>query len=95
MGGDFPDDDTSSACCGPWGSTPTPQTNVIPSTAVAHLDCRLLPGQSPEEFLAEIRRVVDDPDVLVEPLAEPEGATSSSTDDRWASCLHRLLHQRQ
>ena len=57
-----------------------PQTNVIPSTAVAHLDCRLLPGQSPEEFLATIRRVVDDPDVLVEPLAEPEGASSSSTD---------------
>jgi acetylornithine deacetylase/succinyl-diaminopimelate desuccinylase-like protein len=40
--------------------------NVIPSTAQASLDCRLLPGQSPEEFTAQVRKVIDDPKVEVQ-----------------------------
>jgi acetylornithine deacetylase/succinyl-diaminopimelate desuccinylase-like protein len=44
------------------------QTNVIPPEAWANLDVRLLPGDDPKEFLATIRRVVNDPNVSVEPL---------------------------
>jgi acetylornithine deacetylase/succinyl-diaminopimelate desuccinylase-like protein len=40
--------------------------NVIPATAQASLDCRLLPGQSPEEFTAQVREVIDDPKVEVQ-----------------------------
>jgi acetylornithine deacetylase/succinyl-diaminopimelate desuccinylase-like protein len=47
------------------------QTNVIPPDAWANLDVRLLPGDDPKEFLATIRRVVNDPNVSVEPL-EPD-----------------------
>ncbi|MGH9577398.1 MAG: M20/M25/M40 family metallo-hydrolase, partial [Terriglobales bacterium] len=43
------------------------QTNVIPGEAWAHLDVRLLPGETPEAFLAEIRRVVNDTNVSIEP----------------------------
>jgi acetylornithine deacetylase/succinyl-diaminopimelate desuccinylase-like protein len=43
------------------------QTNVIPPEAWANLDVRLLPGEDPKEFLASIRRVVNDPNVTVEP----------------------------
>src|SRR5262249_53079845 len=41
------------------------KTNVIPGTAEAELDVRLLPGESPEAFLAELRRVIDDPSVEI------------------------------
>ena len=44
------------------------QTNVIPPEAWANLDVRILPGGDPEALLANIRRVVDDPNVTVEPL---------------------------
>jgi len=39
------------------------KTNVIPSHARAQLDCRLLPGEDPQQFVAMLEKVVDDPDV--------------------------------
>ena len=56
-----------------------PQTNVIPSIAVAHLDCRLLPGEDPASFADEIRKVIADPNITVEPLIEAVAATTSPT----------------
>jgi acetylornithine deacetylase/succinyl-diaminopimelate desuccinylase-like protein len=57
------------------------QTNVIPPEAWANVDVRLLPGADPKEFLESIRRVVNDPNVTVEP-ENPEFrvANSSPTD---------------
>jgi acetylornithine deacetylase/succinyl-diaminopimelate desuccinylase-like protein len=40
--------------------------NVIPSTAEASLDVRLLPGQHPEAFLDALRAVIADPEVTIE-----------------------------
>ncbi|MCH8949141.1 MAG: M20/M25/M40 family metallo-hydrolase [Chloroflexi bacterium] len=40
--------------------------NVIPATAEATLDCRLLPGTDAEEFIEELRGVIDDPEVGIE-----------------------------
>lgn len=42
------------------------KTNVIPTSATATLDCRLLPGTRPEDFHAALERVIDDPRVKVE-----------------------------
>jgi acetylornithine deacetylase/succinyl-diaminopimelate desuccinylase-like protein len=44
------------------------QTNVIPPEAWANLDVRILPGGDPEALLAQIRKIVNDPNVTVEPL---------------------------
>jgi acetylornithine deacetylase/succinyl-diaminopimelate desuccinylase-like protein len=44
------------------------QTNVIPPEAWANLDVRILPGGDPKAVLEEVRRVVHDPNVSVEPL---------------------------
>lgn len=41
------------------------QSNVIPGHAEALVDCRLLPGQSREEWVAEVASVIDDPLVQV------------------------------
>jgi acetylornithine deacetylase/succinyl-diaminopimelate desuccinylase-like protein len=55
------------------------RTNVVPAEARARLDARLLPGESCEGFIAEIRRVVGDPQVSLKPLLSP-GARSSPLD---------------
>jgi len=57
-----------------------PQTNVIPAEAHANLDIRLLPGEDPQEMLAEIRRVVADDGIEIKPLSPPRLANSSPTD---------------
>jgi acetylornithine deacetylase/succinyl-diaminopimelate desuccinylase-like protein len=40
--------------------------NVIPPSAVAELDCRLLPGEDPGAFVRTIKTVINDPEVAVE-----------------------------
>jgi acetylornithine deacetylase/succinyl-diaminopimelate desuccinylase-like protein len=56
------------------------QTNVIPGEAWANLDVRILPGGDPKALLAQIRHVIDDPNVTVEPItAEFREANYSPT----------------
>jgi acetylornithine deacetylase/succinyl-diaminopimelate desuccinylase-like protein len=57
-----------------------PQTNVIPSEAWAHLDCRLLPGDDPDAVIGAIRAAIDDPAITVEPLQPSIAASASRTD---------------
>ena len=58
------------------------QTNVIPPDAWANLDVRLLPGGDPKVVLEALRRVVNDPNVTIEPLnAEFRQANFSGTDN--------------
>lgn len=42
--------------------------NVIPGIAEATIDCRLLPGQDPDDFTQQIRDVVGDEKVRIEPV---------------------------
>lgn len=56
------------------GST---NTNVIPAEASAELDVRLLPGQRPEEFVAQLRAVIQDSTVEITPLSRLRAARSS------------------
>ena len=42
--------------------------NVIPAQATATIDVRLVSGYNPERFLAELRGVIDDPQVRVETI---------------------------
>ncbi|MCU1306682.1 MAG: peptidase [Acidobacteriaceae bacterium] len=54
------------------------QTNVIPGEATANLDVRLLPGEDPQVFLANLRQVVRDPNVVIEPES-PDFRISNSS----------------
>jgi acetylornithine deacetylase/succinyl-diaminopimelate desuccinylase-like protein len=57
------------------------KTNVIPAIATAEIDCRLLPGERPEDFVAEIRSCIADPAVQVETLlAFPATESPAGTD---------------
>jgi acetylornithine deacetylase/succinyl-diaminopimelate desuccinylase-like protein len=71
------------------------QTNVIPGTAEAELDVRLLPGSEREAFLAEMRRVIDDPTVEVKPLQNAfHPASESSTDTPLFRAIERAVARR-
>ncbi len=48
-----------------------PKSNVIPDHSEAVLDCRLLPDQDPDEFMDELRRVLDDSRIEFEILDAP------------------------
>ena len=64
------------------------QPNVVPTEVIAQLDCRLLPGVTPEQFIAELARVVDDPQVTFE-LVEGHEAGASPQDDSLYQALAR------
>ena len=67
------------------------QTNVIPGEAAAHLDVRLLPGEDPKAFLEEMRRVVDDANVSIEPEnAEFRVANASLLDTALFDSFRRV-----
>ena len=42
--------------------------NVVPPTAWAEIDCRILPDNKPEEFIEQIEDLIKDTGVEVEPL---------------------------
>ena len=58
------------------------QTNVIPPDAWANLDVRILPGGDPKPLAEELRRLLNDPNVSIEPInAEFRVANYSGTDN--------------
>jgi acetylornithine deacetylase/succinyl-diaminopimelate desuccinylase-like protein len=59
------------------------KTNVIPPLARAELDVRLLPGQDPQAFLAEIRRITADNGIEVKPLGIGWPPPESSLDSEF------------
>lgn len=59
------------------------KTNVIPAEAVAELDCRLLPGENPDLFVATLRDVVDDPEIRFETLLRFEPSQSETGTPLW------------
>ncbi|MCB9742909.1 MAG: M20/M25/M40 family metallo-hydrolase [Alphaproteobacteria bacterium] len=65
------------------------EPNVVPSKASALLDCRLLPGTSPEEMLARVEALVDDPMVELEVLQQFPGNVSEWQGDPLYEALAR------
>jgi len=70
------------------------KTNVIPPVATAVLDVRLLPGQEPAAFLAELVRVVGDTGVAFRPQGPSWPATESSTDTELFRAVVAAAHAR-
>ncbi|MCP4804004.1 MAG: M20/M25/M40 family metallo-hydrolase [Proteobacteria bacterium] len=57
------------------------EPNVVPSEVSALLDCRLLPGTDPDEFLNGLRDLVDDDKVTFEVLSSQEAGVSEWRGD--------------
>jgi acetylornithine deacetylase/succinyl-diaminopimelate desuccinylase-like protein len=48
----------------------SPQDNVLPTTAEATVNCRILPDETREQTLATLKRVIDDPKVEITPVED-------------------------
>jgi len=67
--------------------------NVIPALSEASLDCRLLPGQSAEAFVEEVRSIIDDPKVEIEEVYRSE-TVSSPVQTELFSILGDVIRER-
>ena len=65
------------------------QTNVIPDAAYCELDVRLLPDRDAEEFLRELKKVVADASIEIQPLSSTRAPNSSPAD----TSLYRIIEQ--
>jgi acetylornithine deacetylase/succinyl-diaminopimelate desuccinylase-like protein len=65
------------------------QTNVIPNAATCNLDVRLLPGESPEDFLKALRTVIADPTIKIENVNRFKPPNSSPIDTELFSLIAR------
>ncbi|MFQ5665793.1 MAG: M20/M25/M40 family metallo-hydrolase [Candidatus Binatia bacterium] len=72
--------------------TGSPKINVIPRTASAKLDCRLLPDEEPETFVRSVKQLIHDPAVDVRVLLN--FPPSSSPADTALFAAVRTLAQR-
>lgn len=70
------------------------KTNVIPGTAEAELDVRLLPGEDPKAFLEEIRKVIDDPTVTITPRPDFRAPNESPVDTELFRVIESTLKKR-
>ena len=55
--------------------------NVIPAEATAEVDVRLLPGEEPQTFIEELRRVLADESIKIEILLSRTAATSPASPE--------------
>lgn len=63
------------------GSSP----NVVPEEAKAELDIRLLPDERCDEFLEQLRDVISDPSIRIEPILAFETRSSPSDTELFAA----------
>jgi len=66
-----------------------PKINVIPSVAEAGLDCRVVPGTTTDQWVAEVRRRLADPSLKIDVINEGDDPIVTSTD----TPLYRSLAQ--
>jgi len=55
--------------------------NVVPPSASAQVDCRLVPDQDPKAFVEELRSIVNDPEVEIETIMGFTPAVSTTDTD--------------
>ena len=71
-----------------------PKINVIPSVAEAGLDCRVLPGTTREQWIAEIKRRLRDPSLAVELINESDDSIVTPHDTPLYRNLEAAIHRR-
>jgi acetylornithine deacetylase/succinyl-diaminopimelate desuccinylase-like protein len=57
-----------------------PKINVIPSVAEAGLDCRVLPGTTRDQWIADVKRRLGDPAIAIELINESDDPVVTSHD---------------
>ena len=70
--------------------------NVIPSMATAAFDCRILPGTSNKEFIAQLQKVIGDDEIVIASLPEFESNAQppSPLDNELYQAIERVARQK-
>ncbi len=71
-----------------------PKINVIPSVAEAGLDCRVLPGTTREQWIAEVKRRLGDPALAIEVINESDDPIVSPHDTPLYRSLEAAIRRR-
>jgi acetylornithine deacetylase/succinyl-diaminopimelate desuccinylase-like protein len=71
-----------------------PKINVIPSVAEAGLDCRVLPGTTRDQWIAEIKRRLADPTIGVELISESDDPVVTPDDTPLYGALSAAILRR-
>jgi acetylornithine deacetylase/succinyl-diaminopimelate desuccinylase-like protein len=71
-----------------------PKANVIPSVAEATIDCRILPGTTSAQWIAEVKRRLADPTITVEVINEGDDPAVSSQDTPLYRALEAAITRR-
>jgi acetylornithine deacetylase/succinyl-diaminopimelate desuccinylase-like protein len=71
-----------------------PKVNVIPSVAEATLDCRVLPGTTKDQWMAEIRRRLGDPEIKIEITYEGDDPIVTTQDSTFYRALESAVKRR-
>ncbi len=71
--------------------TGSQKINVVPPTAVAELDCRILPDQDADEFLEGIHARIDDDQIEVEEIMLFSAAATSSDTPFYSLLVQKTL----
>ncbi len=67
--------------------------NVIPASAEATIDCRLLPTSDPRAFVEELRAVIDDPEIELDVVYQ-HNSGESSMDTPAAAVVEAVVRER-
>jgi acetylornithine deacetylase/succinyl-diaminopimelate desuccinylase-like protein len=70
----------------------SPQDNVLPTTATAHDNCRILPDETREQTLATLIKVVGDPKIEVAPTGDNKVGPSSSFEGEVPGIIEKVVH---
>jgi acetylornithine deacetylase/succinyl-diaminopimelate desuccinylase-like protein len=69
------------------------KTNIIPSTASAEIDCRLLPDEEPKAFIKIIRELINDDNIKIEQLLSFPTMTSPERSELMNAIVTLSRHQ--
>jgi acetylornithine deacetylase/succinyl-diaminopimelate desuccinylase-like protein len=67
------------------------KVNVIPPQASAQLDVRLLPSENPQQFINELRKVIGDESINIEPILS-FAPSASPTDSEFFKALQEVAN---
>ena len=70
--------------------TGSQKINVVPPTAVAELDCRILPDQDSDEFLEGIRQRINDDQIELEQIMLFSAASTSSDTPLYSLLVQKI-----
>lgn len=69
------------------------KVNVIPSTAEAGLDCRLLPGTDSDAFLKRVKELLADDRISIDYLQKPDAGPISPTSGEAWDAIQKVVAQ--